>query len=71
MSKNPCEKCSIRKSYAKKFDIHFSGEDCLWYCEPYEKYKNGEDFDFNEWLKEVSKYDSGTGTADRRSFGEL
>jgi len=37
--KKPCTKCQIRKWYAKKFDLHFSGEDCPYVCEPYETWK--------------------------------
>ena len=35
----PCKNCEIRQWYARKFDIHFSGEDCFWVCEKYEAYK--------------------------------
>ena len=35
----PCNNCKIRQWYARKFDIHFSGEDCFWECEKYEMYK--------------------------------
>ena len=38
--KRPCDDCSTRKFYAKKFDIHFSGEDCPYYCEEYDKWKD-------------------------------
>ena len=36
---NPCKNCMERKFYAKSFDMHFSGEDCPYECEEYERYK--------------------------------
>lgn len=36
---SPCIKCSERKFYAQRFDIHISGEDCPYECEEYEKWK--------------------------------
>ena len=36
---NPCKNCMERKFYAKAFDMHFSGEDCPYICEEYERYK--------------------------------
>ena len=38
--KRPCDDCSTRKFYAKRFDIHFSGEDCPYYCDEYDKWKD-------------------------------
>lgn len=35
----PCRDCPIRKMFAGRFDIHFSGEDCFYECGQYEKYK--------------------------------
>lgn len=37
--KHPCNYCSIQKTYAKDWDIHFFGEDCPYECERYEKWK--------------------------------
>lgn len=37
--KHPCKYCSIRITYANNWDIHFSGEDCPYECERYEKWK--------------------------------
>ena len=28
-----CQKCRIRKSYAKRFDVHFDWVDCPYDCE--------------------------------------
>ena len=36
---SPCDKCKIRKWYAKRMDIHFWGADCPYECEEYEKWK--------------------------------
>lgn len=36
----PCDNCGTRKLYARRFDIHFSGEDCPYYCEEYDKWKD-------------------------------
>ena len=35
----PCENCPTRKMYARTFDAHFSGEDCPYECEEYERWK--------------------------------
>ena len=35
----PCTNCKARKFFAKKFDMHFSGEDCWYMCDLYEEYK--------------------------------
>ena len=35
----PCRDCEIRRWYARRFDIHFSGEDCFWVCDKYETWK--------------------------------
>ena len=36
---HPCESCKTRKFFAKRFDMHFYGEDCWYKCERYEKWK--------------------------------
>ena len=35
----PCNNCQTRKMYARSFDIHFSGEDCPYVCEEFERWK--------------------------------
>lgn len=35
----PCDKCDIRKWYARTFDMHIYGEDCFFECEEYDEYK--------------------------------
>ena len=42
MSKCPCEHCETRKFFAKRFDMHFYGEDCWYECEKYEQWKEKE-----------------------------
>lgn len=37
--KCPCDRCRTRKLYAKKFDTHFSGEDCPYICKKYDAWK--------------------------------
>lgn len=39
MTEQPCVKCPERKFYARRFDMHISGEDCPYVCEKYEKWK--------------------------------
>ncbi len=39
---HPCEKCPIREVYAKLFDIHFWGDDCMYCCDEYEEYIRNE-----------------------------
>jgi len=39
----PCLNCKIRKNFAKEFDIHFWGDDCLYECDKYERYKRYKD----------------------------
>ena len=29
---HPCEKCKVRKGYARRFNIHFWGDDCPYEC---------------------------------------
>ena len=38
----PCDKCTIREYYAKSFDMHFRGEDCLFECPIYKEWKKAE-----------------------------
>lgn len=40
MKEQPCVKCPERKYYAMFYDMHFSGEDCPYECEEYEKWKS-------------------------------
>lgn len=40
---HPCEHCKTRKFFAKRFDMHFYGEDCWYECERYEKWKAGQE----------------------------
>ncbi len=42
MAESPCKDCPTRKTYAKLFDIHISGEDCPYECEEWEQYKKME-----------------------------
>ena len=42
---SPCKNCMERKFYAKAFDMHFSGEDCPYVCEEYERYKKEKEKD--------------------------
>ena len=35
----PCGNCQTRRMYARMFDMHFSGEDCPYECEEYERWK--------------------------------
>ena len=35
---SPCNNCPEKQLYARMFDIHFSGEDCPYECEEYERY---------------------------------
>ena len=36
---NPCKDCPDKQWYAMRFDMHFSGDDCPYVCEEYERYK--------------------------------
>ena len=38
----PCTNCGIRKFYSSNFDMHFSGEDCPYYCKEYDNWKDGD-----------------------------
>ena len=42
-NERPCTNCGIRKFYARKFDIHFSGEDCPYYCKEYDNWKDNDE----------------------------
>lgn len=35
---SPCNNCPEKQLYARMFDIHFSGADCPYECEKYERY---------------------------------
>ena len=35
---SPCNNCPEKQLYARIFDIHFSGADCPYECEEYERY---------------------------------
>jgi len=35
----PCQDCPTRMMFARSFDIHFWGEDCPYYCEEWEHWK--------------------------------
>ena len=37
--KRPCDECETRKYYAK-FDLHIAGEDCPYYCQKYDEWKD-------------------------------
>lgn len=39
MTDHHCDKCHIRKMYAKRFDLHIWGEDCPYVCPKYDKWK--------------------------------
>lgn len=39
----PCEHCKTREFFAKRFDMHFYGEDCPYECEEYERWKEQHD----------------------------
>lgn len=40
---HPCEHCKTREFFAKRFDMHFFGEDCWYECEKYERWKEQHD----------------------------
>lgn len=35
----PCEKCPDRLYFARQYDIHFWGEDCIYICPRYDQWK--------------------------------
>lgn len=35
---SPCNNCPEKQLYARMFDMHFSGADCPYECEEYERY---------------------------------
>lgn len=35
---SPCNNCPEKQLYARMFDMHFSGADCPYECEKYERY---------------------------------
>ena len=56
---DPCKKCWTRKWYARKFDIHFWGEDCPYECKEYKQYKKSpgiEDAIVDEFLKQIKNH---------------
>lgn len=56
---SPCVNCPTRKTYARIFDVHISGEDCPYECEAYMKYQ------------EVMKNAADSGGIDGSASGEL
>lgn len=51
---SPCNNCPEKQLYARIFDIHFSGADCPYECEEYERYLRSIFSDFaNDKNKEV------------------
>lgn len=44
----PCKDCPVRKAFAEAFDIHMSGEDCMYECEIYENFKKNRDEEEDE-----------------------
>lgn len=40
MRECPCQKCEVRKMYAKRFDMHIYGDDCPYVCPKFDKWQD-------------------------------